>query len=269
MSKLMAIPGSFYRQAAMRIPHTGLVFRLMEFSGVDRTPLKSSLIDPGQVALRLYVGDMDAALASLQRAKADIVFPAPPAAPRPGAARGKAPAAAAAPATSTLIVARDPDGYFIEVERGEGEPPTNVGAGAAAVLNAHVVMPTADTDKKLAFYRGLLGMDLAPAAWAKMPTGAGEIRQSTSKDLGGANRVVELCEYRNAGASAPVKARLQDPGMGMVSFIIRDMDDTLKAVKAANLEIVTTEGAPVTIARLPRIVVRDPDGVFVELVQEQ
>jgi catechol 2,3-dioxygenase-like lactoylglutathione lyase family enzyme len=248
------------------------VFRLVEFTGVERTAVKGSLTDPGQVALRLYVGDMDAALTNLQKAKAEILVPAPPASARPAAGRGgkTATAAPAAPSsTPTLIVARDPDGYLIEIEHGEGEPPSNVGAGATSVMNAHVVLSTADTNKKLAFYGGLLGIDVAPGAWSPMRSGgAGEIRQSTSKDFGGANRVVELCEYRNAGPSTPVKGRVQDPGVGMISFVIRDMEDSLKAIKEANLPIVTTDGAAITIAQLSRIVVRDPDGVYVELVQE-
>jgi catechol 2,3-dioxygenase-like lactoylglutathione lyase family enzyme len=264
MSKLTATPDALYRQAVLKIPFTGLVLRLIEFSGVDRTPVKASLTDPGQIALRLYVGDMDAALVSLQRAKAEILVGAPPAA-RPGAARGPA----TAPPTPSLIVTRDPDGYFIEIEHGVGAPPSNVGAAAITVLNAHVVMTTVDTDKKMAFYHGLLGMDVPAGSWEKMPAGRpGEVRKSTSKDFGGANRVVELCEYRNTGPSKPVSGQLKDPGVAMVSFMIRDLDDALKAVKEANLPIVSADGAAITVARLSRIIVRDPDGTYVELVQE-
>lgn len=264
MSKLTDTPGATYRQAVLRLPYTGVVLRLMEFTGVERTTVKGGLTDSGQVGLRLFVGDMDAALVALQKAKAEILVPAPAPAGRRGAGR----AGAAATTSPALIVARDPDGYWLQIEHGEGEPPSNIGAAAVSVLNTRVILVTADTDKKMAFYKDLLGMDLSAGTWRKMPAGPGEIRQSISKDFGGANRTIELCEYRNAGPSAPVKGRLQDAGTTMVSFIVRDLDDTLKALKDASLPIVSTNGESVTLAKLQRIIVRDPDGTYVELVQE-
>jgi hypothetical protein len=80
--------------------------------------------------------------------------------------------------------------------------------------------------------------------------------------------VIELCDYRNAGPVSAPQSRLQEPGAGMVSFMVRDLEDTLKAVRDAKLPIVTTEGQPVTVAKLQRIVIKDPDGTFVELIQE-
>ena len=64
----------------------------------------------------------------------------------------------------------------------------------------------------------------------------------------------------------PIPKLDMDEGMTMV-FAAPDAD-MLKAVKEANLPLVSTDGAAVTIARLSRIIVRDPDGTFVELVQE-
>src|SRR5207237_10025918 len=105
--------------------------------------------------------------------------------------------------TLPLIVARDPDGDLLDVERGEGAQPTNTGAGASPVLDVHLMLTTTDTDKKLAFYRGVLGWDVPTGTWTKMPTGTGEIRRSTSREAGGAGRIFERCEYRNGGTRTP------------------------------------------------------------------
>jgi catechol 2,3-dioxygenase-like lactoylglutathione lyase family enzyme len=256
MEKLTNTAGAKYRQASLRLPNTGLVLRLMEFSEIEHAAVpKSRFTDPGQTILRFFVsdGDMDAALANLRRAGAEIVVGGGP------VARG---------GVLSLIVARDPDGYLLEVGRGQGAQATNTGAGASPVLDVHVVLTTADTDKKLAFYGGVLGFEVPAGTWTKMPTGTGEIRRSTSREAGGANRIFEICEYRNVGTSAPVQSRLQDPSTGLVSFIVRDLPDTLKPVKEAKLPVVTAGGEPVTLANLQRIVIRDPDGAAVELIQE-
>jgi catechol 2,3-dioxygenase-like lactoylglutathione lyase family enzyme len=255
MEKLMNTPGAKYRQAALRFPNTGLVFRLMEFSGIERAAQKPRPTDPGQTILRLFVsdGDMEAALANLRRAGADILAGGTP------ASHGGA---------LSPIVARDPDGYVLEITRGQGAQATNTGAGVSPVVDAHVVLTTADTEKKLAFYRGVLGIDVPSGTWTRTPTGTGEVRRSTSREVGGANRVFEICEYRNVGPSTPVQSRLQDPSTGMVSFIVKDLADALKPMHDANLSIVTAGSTPVSLAKLQRIVVRDPDGVHVELIQE-
>src|SRR5262245_25326428 len=68
MEKLTNTTGARYRQAALRLPNTGLVVRLMEFSGIEHGATQNArLTDPGQVALRLFVTDMEPALANLRR----------------------------------------------------------------------------------------------------------------------------------------------------------------------------------------------------------
>jgi catechol 2,3-dioxygenase-like lactoylglutathione lyase family enzyme len=249
MAKLTNTGNAKYRQATLRLPNTGVVLRLMEFAGVERAPLKPGLTDPGQVVLRLMLNDMPLTLANLQKVNAEFVLGAP----SPGT-------------SSSFAVVRDPDGYLLTLEPGQG--PQGSSVDQTAVNEVHVVVITADTDKSLTFYKNVLGVDFAPGVWGKLPVGNGEIRRSVAHEFGGPQRIVELCEYRNVGAGTPVKARLQDPPASLVSFIVRDMSDTLKAVNEAKSPIVTAGGAPVTIASLPRIVVRDPDGAFVELVQE-
>jgi catechol 2,3-dioxygenase-like lactoylglutathione lyase family enzyme len=136
------------------------------------------------------------------------------------------------------------------------------------VVALHVALTGADTDKKNAFYREALGFEVAPGRWSKMLNGAGELKRSTSGELGGANRLLDIEEYREVGPVASLRARVQDPGTGVVSFIVRDLASALSAVRQAKLHVVTTDGAPVTLAQSPRIVVQDPDGAYVEIIQE-
>lgn len=258
MDKLTNVTGARYRQGTVQLPSTGLVLRFSEASGIERTPRVPRLIDPGQTHLRFAVTDVDLVVANLQRAGAQFVSPtgAAVAAPRSG--------------VTSAFLARDPDGYLLEVVRGEGSQASNVGAAASPVLDVRLIMTTEDTDKKLAFYKDLLGMDVTAGTWAKVGTGADEVRSTVTKETGGHGRMLEFQEFRNAGEKVSYRPRVHDPGAGMVSVVVRDLGAMVKAVQAANLPIVTADAQPLVIGvfgSLRRVIVQDPDGVFVELVE--
>jgi catechol 2,3-dioxygenase-like lactoylglutathione lyase family enzyme len=65
---------------------------------------------------------------------------------------------------------------------------------------------------------------------------------------------------------------LQDPGVATLVLQIRDLDQMFAKLRAANAAIVTAGGAPVKVSDNPNIkirglVVRDPDGLFIQLIQ--
>jgi hypothetical protein len=63
---------------------------------------------------------------------------------------------------------------------------------------------------------------------------------------------------------------MQDPGAFTLILIVRELDPIVARLKAMGAPIVTTGGAPVDVpfnGRGRGIVVKDPDGHFVELVQ--
>jgi catechol 2,3-dioxygenase-like lactoylglutathione lyase family enzyme len=70
----------------------------------------------------------------------------------------------------------------------------------------------------------------------------------------------------------PGMAKYTDPGAASVVLYVRDIDALVAAAKKAKAEIVTTGGAPVEIAtasgKARSIVLRDPDGYFLQLVQQ-
>ncbi len=81
----------------------------------------------------------------------------------------------------------------------------------------------------------------------------------------------ELTEF-TGGSRKPVRPNIQDAGAATLALQVRDMDKVLAKVKASGATIVTVGGAPVNPtgnpgSKLREIVVRDPDGFFVELQQ--
>ncbi len=81
----------------------------------------------------------------------------------------------------------------------------------------------------------------------------------------------ELTEF-TGGPRKPVRPNLQDPGAATLVLQVRDIERVVAKVKASGAPIVTIGGAPVNPtgnpnSKLREIVMRDPDGFFVELQQ--
>lgn len=70
----------------------------------------------------------------------------------------------------------------------------------------------------------------------------------------------------------PAQAKYTDPGAGSIVFHVRDIDTALAKARKANAPIVTTGGVPVEImtaaGKARSIIIRDPDGFFVQLIQD-
>jgi catechol 2,3-dioxygenase-like lactoylglutathione lyase family enzyme len=81
---------------------------------------------------------------------------------------------------------------------------------------------------------------------------------------------VEIVEIKNT-VSRPLERRVQDSGAFMLIVFVRDVDATFARVKALGAPVVTKGGVPIGLpADQPRfrvVVVKDPDGHFVEIVQ--
>jgi len=79
---------------------------------------------------------------------------------------------------------------------------------------------------------------------------------------------VEIIEISGAGGDR-LDLTMQDPGSVMLAVVVRDIDQTLARVKALGAPVVTRSGKPVVIAQggLRAVVVKDPAGHFVELLQ--
>jgi catechol 2,3-dioxygenase-like lactoylglutathione lyase family enzyme len=81
---------------------------------------------------------------------------------------------------------------------------------------------------------------------------------------------VEIVEISSAGG-VPLEQQIQDPGVFMLMVVVRDIDATLARLKQLGAPVVTRGGEPVTVGGpgggVRAVVVRDPAGHFVELVQ--
>jgi len=162
------------------------------------------------------------------------------------------------------------------VALGQTTAPAGANAAALVVGSGNYFSPIVrDLDAALAFYRDGLGLEVqgAPGDAAANPAlrdmfglPDARIRWAIARTPAAAGGV-EIVEISNAGGRR-LDRRLQDPGANCLVVTVRDLDGTLGRLRKLGAPVVSIGGGPVTIGQDTRIViVRDPDGNFVELSQ--
>jgi lactoylglutathione lyase len=136
----------------------------------------------------------------------------------------------------------------------------------------HIV---ASLDRAIVFYRDVIG--LQPDGEPRLFSGAAAMKVVNISTPGAQSRFtsfpvpgsigVELVEYQGVDRT-PAARRVQDPGAAIMTFTVRSLDPILARAREAAVRISTSGGAPVTAPDGTRIIVlQDPDGFFVALVQ--
>jgi catechol 2,3-dioxygenase-like lactoylglutathione lyase family enzyme len=143
---------------------------------------------------------------------------------------------------------------------------------------------TESLDKTVPFYRDVLGLPLNGARdpltqqpqkldeeMSKFTATKGMSFRGATFRIPNAAFGFELTEF-TGGSRKSVRPNIQDIGAAMLALQVRDIENVLAKVKASGAAIVTVGGAPVnptgnSNSKLREIVVRDPDGFFVELQQ--
>lgn len=140
---------------------------------------------------------------------------------------------------------------------------------------SHAIHAVDDLDTTLAFYRTVFGLDgraqdFPNPAVPLLTNAPGVTLRLSMLALPGGMRF-ELTHFKGLERK-PAQAKYTDPGAASIVFYVRDIDALVANAKKANAPIVTTGGDPVEIAgaqgRTRSIVLRDPDGFFIRLIQE-
>jgi catechol 2,3-dioxygenase-like lactoylglutathione lyase family enzyme len=155
-----------------------------------------------------------------------------------------------------------------------GPAPTGLVVGSGNFFSPIV----SDLDKAVAFYRDGLGLDVQgtpanadanPALRDMFGLPDAQLRWQIGRPPG-MRTGVEIVEITKARGKR-LERRVQDSGAFMLLVFVRDVDATFARVKALGAPVVTRGGAPIGLpAGKPRfrvVVVKDPDGHFVEIVQ--
>ncbi len=140
---------------------------------------------------------------------------------------------------------------------------------------SHAIHAVNDLDTTLAFYRDVFGLNGMPADFPNpavpLLTDAPGVTLRLSMMRLPGPMLFELTHFKGLERK-PARAAYTDPGAGSIVLYVRDIDAAVANARKANAPIVTTGGAPVNITTAKgtarSIVVRDPDGFFVQVVEE-
>jgi catechol 2,3-dioxygenase-like lactoylglutathione lyase family enzyme len=139
----------------------------------------------------------------------------------------------------------------------------------------HAIHSTNDVDKTLAFYQAVFGLggqvrpfqSTGPQILTNSP--GATLRVAMTQLKGAFN--FELTEFGNIPRQLNQQPDIADPGAPMMKIIVRDVDAIAAAARKVNAPFITKGGAPVvaptSVGNVKAIVMRDPDGYFVEAIQ--
>jgi catechol 2,3-dioxygenase-like lactoylglutathione lyase family enzyme len=255
-------PGAQSRPAILHIPGSKLGVELIDYKDIDRKPAHLNFQDPGAASLILTVRDMDPIMAKLKAAHAHIN------------SKGGEPATIVGPNGSRgrVVFVQDPDGFFVEISQRDPAPATSAPASSNIIGGAFEII-VADMDQTLHIYRDVLGFQtLAPTAWdgTKLMmdtagTPGAQFRRS-SATIPGTSVMMAFMEFKDIHRE-PLRTRIQDPGTAILQVGVRDIDATVKALKAAGVTVISKNGEPVMNGTARFCMMRDPNNLYLELFQ--
>jgi catechol 2,3-dioxygenase-like lactoylglutathione lyase family enzyme len=177
------------------------------------------------------------------------------------------------------------------------EPPSGIAPAGDVISAGHLGREVGNVELMIHFYHDLIGMGLIGPRGQARPFGSQpallefvQLGQGVPNPMDARNRAVmlpipgtaapkgndmtvEAIEIKNI-ESRPFKPLLKDPGASRLKLIVRDLDKTLARLTDELVPVVTSGGKPVVLSSYPglggrirAVIVRDPDGYPVELME--
>lgn len=224
-------PGAQSRPANLRIPGSQMSVELIEYKDIERRPIRPRFEDPGATVLVVTVRSLAKVVPAIEKAG--------------GSNQG---VICAVRCTARM---RDPDGFSLAVVENPDAPTT--AAAASNVIGGAFGMVVEDLDATLKIYRDVLGF------------GIFQDSGRTTALIPGTQVRIQWVESKRG---TTMHSRVQDPGTPILQLQVRDARATLRALKAAGLQVISEGGAVV-----PRenggafVIMRDANNLFLELFQ--
>jgi catechol 2,3-dioxygenase-like lactoylglutathione lyase family enzyme len=254
-------PGARLRWVSVMIPGSRWRLELLEFTEIDRTPVRPRPQDPGAMTLVLQVRDIDALLARLKKEQVPVVTP------------GAQPVTLMTESgTVRAVVVKDPAGHFVELQQPDPLP----AGGAPAdgnILGARVRITVADTGDTLRLYREKLGFRPEVGTFSSDATrlrllgiASAEFRVTTTAVPGVPDQVLEFIEFKGIDRT-PLRSRISDPGASRIQLRVRDLPTAMNEFTAVGGTVTSTNGKSVMVDNIPSVIIRDMNNIFVILQQ--
>jgi catechol 2,3-dioxygenase-like lactoylglutathione lyase family enzyme len=233
VSSLYDAPGAQSRVASFKIPESNMAVEIVEFQGLNATPVQPRFFDSGAITLTLVVPDLEATKARLSRMKGLEWISA---------------------SRNISVVVRDPDGIFVELQQVR-KGPSPLGA-AADGPKVRLGVTVTDLDKTTRFYSEVLGF-----------TGGNSAAQGIARlRVPGDAFPVDFADPKYADRKA-VHSAIHDPGSGVLRLRVGDFDAVVKALTAAGATVVSAGGEPVNLGRNRAVILHSMDNLFLQVLE--
>ena len=148
-------------------------------------------------------------------------------------------------------------------------PPAPVKGATTGFM--HAIHATNNVETTLSFYRDVFGLDTKVQPFTNpgvplLTNSPGVNLRIAMLRIPGRGFGFELTEFTNTERK-PAQFKLTDPGAPHMKFLVKDIDVVVAAAKQRGATVITTGGAPVTLASgMKAVFLRDPDGYLVEAI---
>jgi catechol 2,3-dioxygenase-like lactoylglutathione lyase family enzyme len=262
---MFGLPDARLRWQIGRAPPTPGGVEIVEISGAGGQPVERKIQDPGAAMLMVSVRDIDATLARLKQLGAPVVT------------RGGAPVLVSGGPLRAVVVL-DPAGHFVELLQTARPRPAAAGSNAN-IVGVRVRHTVENLRRSVDLYRDALGLQggadvpqyaAEPSVLALLGLAPSAQYRYTTLTVPTSGLPIELIEFR--GARRPAEpARIADPGSTRIQLRVADVDAAVAAFTRAGGMVVSAGGRPLDLpvgnATLEVAIVRDPDDLFLVLIQ--
>lgn len=254
-------PDASGQVATFNIPGSEMDFQLISFSGVEGNTFSQRLYDPGVTRFSISVRDIDAAFAAVN--EYDIIVDT----------TGGGPVYTQRPRNDTqAVMMRDPDGFVFEFVQ-SGNPIVTDVPESSNIYNARSSLALEERERSMEFYGDILGYE---AAGPNTVIDAVLLLEGTPEAVAtsgrtqppGSTNVWFFWEFSNI-ARTKREPNVQDPGASVISLKVEGLSDLVNKIDEAGFSIVTAGRQALSLNnnRLG-ILVRSPDGLLVELIED-
>jgi Glyoxalase/Bleomycin resistance protein/Dioxygenase superfamily len=253
------------RNFTLGIPGASIGVEPMQWSASKGKLLQPRLQDPGASQLVLTVNDIDELLMWLTKGGVKVVT-----------AGGKPVGVSTASGKAREVVVQDFHGYYVKLVEPIPLPPGGGANGAPTpsyILGGNVAITVEDTEKTARFYQDVLGLKVEFGdgfqSDANEQTVLGmksaQYRDSTVQFPGKSQ--LHLLEFKTSDRK-PIHPGIVDSGAVVLRVQVRGIDVFYEKVKATKATIMSVSGAPYLNGRTRWLMLRDPNNIYVQLVEQ-
>jgi hypothetical protein len=170
----------------------------------------------------------------------------------------------------------DQEGFYIGLSH-HTPPPTTTALASSMVIGESLEFVARNLDETQRVYKDILGYAMPPSSQFRLFRALNDGLNTPGASTRTANGPLPGRSHPNFGTlrylefkdieRTPVQTRIQDPGSTVMRLSVRDLALVIKDLKAAGLTVITKGGGPVKANASQYLMFRDPDNIYVDLVQ--